>query len=228
MKQLLVLFFILCSATVFAQDVIVKKDGSTILSKVIEVGNNEIKYKRYDNLSGPTYTINKSELLSINYQNGAKDTFSSSMGSDNRYLPNNQNAGERRMNDNALLKMDSDLNNPLKKLKTKRVCNWIGGIICIGIGSYFMGFGISDIIEDKAHDGRLWTLGVGAVGLTGGVLLIKNAINNTKKIKKLQSDPIVFYEFKFKNGTDLYTRIDFLRDQVLNTQTIGFGLQYNF
>lgn len=72
MKHLLVFLLLLCSASVSAQDVIVKKDGSTILSKVLEVGQEEIKYKKHDNLEGPTYIIQKSELQAINYQNGAK------------------------------------------------------------------------------------------------------------------------------------------------------------
>ena len=58
-----------------AQDVIVKKDGSTIMSKVIEVGTSEIKYKKWTNKSGPTYTIAVGDLLAINYENGDKDTF---------------------------------------------------------------------------------------------------------------------------------------------------------
>lgn len=58
-----------------AQDVIVKKDGSTILSSVIEVSGTEVKYKKHSNPKGPTYTIMVSELISINYQNGDKDTF---------------------------------------------------------------------------------------------------------------------------------------------------------
>lgn len=59
----------------FAQDVIVKKDGSTILSKVVEVGSSEVKYKKWSNQSGPLYTVSISELLSINYKNGDKETF---------------------------------------------------------------------------------------------------------------------------------------------------------
>ena len=76
MKQLLVFLFLLCSISVYAQDVIVKKDGSTILSKVLEVNTADVKYKKFSNLDGPTYTINKSELLSINYENGERDDFS--------------------------------------------------------------------------------------------------------------------------------------------------------
>lgn len=75
-KILLILFSFVCSNG-FAQDVIVKKDGSTILSKVLEVNTSEIKYKKYSNLDGPTYTILKTELLSINYKNGESEKFTS-------------------------------------------------------------------------------------------------------------------------------------------------------
>lgn len=66
---------ILITSTCFAQDVIVKKDGTTIQTKVIKVGKSEVEYKRFDNQSGPTYTISTTELQCINYENGTKDTF---------------------------------------------------------------------------------------------------------------------------------------------------------
>ena len=59
------------------QDVIVKKDGSTILSKVLEVNVDNVKYKKHSNINGPTYTILKTDIMSINYENGDKDTFES-------------------------------------------------------------------------------------------------------------------------------------------------------
>lgn len=75
MKHLLVVTFFLCLVSVSAQDVIVKKDGSTILSKVLEVNTADIKYKKHSNPDGPIYTMDKSEILSINYENGDRDTF---------------------------------------------------------------------------------------------------------------------------------------------------------
>lgn len=74
MKKVFVLLSFV-SLNVSAQDVIVKKDGSTILSKVLEVNQNDIKYKKYSNQNGPTYTIGKSDIISINYENGDKDMF---------------------------------------------------------------------------------------------------------------------------------------------------------
>lgn len=51
MKHLLVTLLLLCSACVFAQDVIVKKDGSTIVCRVVELTSSEITYKKWNDLS---------------------------------------------------------------------------------------------------------------------------------------------------------------------------------
>lgn len=64
-----------CFSKVKAQDVIVKKDGTTILSKVLEVNEENLKYKKFKNLQGPTYSVSLSEIMSVNYENGEKDTF---------------------------------------------------------------------------------------------------------------------------------------------------------
>lgn len=58
-----------------AQDVIVKQDGGTILSKVLEIGTQEIAYKKWNSQDGPVYKIAKDQVLSVNYQNGEVDRF---------------------------------------------------------------------------------------------------------------------------------------------------------
>jgi hypothetical protein len=75
MKHLFLLIAACITTVAQAQDVIVKRDGSTILTKVLEVNQADIKYKKFSNQQGPTYTINKSEVMAINYESGDKDTF---------------------------------------------------------------------------------------------------------------------------------------------------------
>ena len=60
-----------------AQDVITTKDGNDIPAIVIEVLPNSVKYKKYNNQMGPMYTLRKSEIFMIKYENGSKDIFSS-------------------------------------------------------------------------------------------------------------------------------------------------------
>jgi hypothetical protein len=52
------------------------RSGENILVKVIEVGTTEVKYKKLDNLNGPVFSILKSDLLIIKYENGTKEDFS--------------------------------------------------------------------------------------------------------------------------------------------------------
>lgn len=79
MKKIVILSFLLLAViSAAAQDVVVKKDGSTILAKVLEVSQCNIKYKKFSNLEGPTYTINVGDIMAVNYENGEKDVFDSS------------------------------------------------------------------------------------------------------------------------------------------------------
>ena len=78
MKQTILIFTVLCYAiTGMAQDVIIFRDGDEIRSIVQEVGLSEVKYKRYENPTGPVYTALKKDIFMIKYQNGTKDIFES-------------------------------------------------------------------------------------------------------------------------------------------------------
>jgi hypothetical protein len=59
----------------YSQDLITKKNGEDLKVKVLEVNISEIKYKKFDNLNGPIFSILKSEVLIIRYENGTKDIF---------------------------------------------------------------------------------------------------------------------------------------------------------
>jgi len=103
MKQLFVMLLLLCSAIANAQNVIVKKDGSTIVCRVVELTKSEIVYKKWSDLNGSNYVMERSAASAINYQNGKKVDLSEVV---NQYLPHNQNTGEQNYNDNALLAID--------------------------------------------------------------------------------------------------------------------------
>ena len=74
-------FLILCGCLVLsifiskAQDTLVLNDGTLIKSKVIEITESSLKYKKYSNLNGPIYTIDKNQVLSIHYENGEQESF---------------------------------------------------------------------------------------------------------------------------------------------------------
>ena len=67
------LFVSFLSITAIAQDIVIKTNGDKIKAKVLEVTQTEIKYKRFESLSGPTYTVSISEIESIKYKDGTKE-----------------------------------------------------------------------------------------------------------------------------------------------------------
>lgn len=86
LRRLTATLFLLCMvATAMAQDVIVMKDQSTVMSKVLEITSTEIKYKKWNNQDGPTYSVLRSEVVSINYENGEVEKFSDSPNSQQNY-----------------------------------------------------------------------------------------------------------------------------------------------
>lgn len=141
MKKVLFILMLLSATSVFAQDVIVKKDGSTILSKVIEIGTTEIKYKKFSNQNGPTYSINMAEVQAINYENGEKENFSGTIVSQpqkNATIPQQSygyQSSKYQFDDKQFL---------LEKSKRiKRTANILDGIalplgLAVGLGGAFL------------------------------------------------------------------------------------------
>jgi hypothetical protein len=76
------IIFALCSYfltnVLQAQDIILKTNGDELQVKVTEIGITEVKYNRFDNLTGPVYTLPKSEIFKITYEDGSQDVFGKS------------------------------------------------------------------------------------------------------------------------------------------------------
>jgi len=77
MKRFIILIplFLLLFSDLFSQDTIFIKDNNFVVSKVTEILPDYVKYKRFDNLNGPDYTVNKTDVLKIVYRNGSVDKF---------------------------------------------------------------------------------------------------------------------------------------------------------
>lgn len=74
-KLFLSLIILFLGITLYAQDVIVTNDGKKIEAKVTEVEVEVIKYKKFGDNDGPTYTMKKTEIATILYENGNVDVF---------------------------------------------------------------------------------------------------------------------------------------------------------
>jgi hypothetical protein len=76
MKKLIILFFTISGfLSAYSQDEITFRNGETLKAKIVEVGLDEITYKKVENPSGPSYTVKKDKVFMIKYENGTRDVF---------------------------------------------------------------------------------------------------------------------------------------------------------
>lgn len=98
------------SSYIFAQDLIVKKDGSVIQAKVTKVGTSEVEYKKWSNPDGPQYSITIADILAINYKNGDKETFDNVSANRNSQAVKTQTEGQQ----NVIQLQTKDLSHEVK------------------------------------------------------------------------------------------------------------------
>ena len=226
MKKLLILLFVLCSAGVFAQDVIVKKDGSTVVCRVEKVSDTDVTYKLWSDLKGSSYVMDKSLVSAINYESGKKETFGET---ESLYKPNNQNDGVQSMNDKALLALDAAANNSwtYKKLKRLKTWGWIGGGALFATGVFI---GVLTVANEFDYDkGPICGAAVcGALGIGVTTTCLVVAHKQKKKLDALQASSLYRYDIPLSNGSSLSVGVDMLHDRIMNNRTVGLGLSYNF
>lgn len=104
MRKLFLSYFLMTlSYFSFSQDVIIKPNGDEIKAKVLEVTLTIIKFKKLDNLNGPTFEMLKSDIFMIKYENGTKDVFSptESKSSISKEKPNISSETEKDANEDT-------------------------------------------------------------------------------------------------------------------------------
>ena len=100
MKKIILIAICLSSSIItFSQDILTKKNGEDIKVKVIEINQTDIKYKKSDNPSGPTFVISKSDAMMIRYEDGTKDMFNDVSNTNNSNNTNNSEMYSRGKED---------------------------------------------------------------------------------------------------------------------------------
>lgn len=107
-RAILSLILIVITQSIFAQDIITFTDGKSVKAKVLEITQTEIKYKKYSNLDGPLYTINKNTVMQIKYKGGDVEEFSNEPTTSSSTNSNNE---ATNTNEPQLIELGPDENN---------------------------------------------------------------------------------------------------------------------
>lgn len=240
-KFLTIIVAMAFSLMAHAQDVIVKTSGSTIAAKVIEVGQSEIKYKKFNNQGGPTYTILKTDVNYIAYENGEKESFA--VNSEREILRGTittptqslmvsqepQNATDAELM--RALTLDS-YNEKAKRLKRTAFIG--GGVAVVGAAVMLL---LYEGSEDEYYDGSgydspeylyasIGCLAAGAAWTTGFLLAAKRQRN--KDMYANTAVPILQMKLASSKNSMLSANVNMMSDNISHHQTLGFGLNFHF
>ncbi len=102
-KTLVVIaFFSITSNYSIAQDIIHFRNGSTLEAKVLEISDSKVEYVKIANIDGPHYSVSKTEIVKIIYNNGTMDEFIKPVNTDNYGYVSTSNSGAHQ-NDRKLM-----------------------------------------------------------------------------------------------------------------------------
>jgi len=230
MKKLLVFLMFLCASTLYAQDVIVKKDGSTILSKVTKIGTTEVEYKKFSNQEGPTYSILKSDIQAINYENGEKEMFT-----EQKVSTTIQEKGDASTNSNynyysneLIAKSLAQSNQFQKEQLLASAESWHSAGVTLFIVGLVGGIGGGLLLSD-GDDTTYWIIAGGGCGAGFISWIICENVSNNKwdAANAITTASILHKDFNLSTNK-LSAGINLINDNLRQERTLGLGLSLNF
>ena len=226
------MMLLMCSVSAWAQDVIVKKDGSLVVCRILEVTQTEVVYQKWDDKDESKYIVNQGDLTSIQYKDGTKRLFEST---DKPIVQVNQ-----PKTDDELLKMANDMDwssvdKTKRKIKRLKRAGWIaGGLMMAGGASLYIAGMYGAILgnDPPAYEDYVAELVSGSMFLVGGAVITTGCVVRANKLKRslydVNNSALYRQDFKLKNGSSIATGVDILQDNTLKNSTLGIGLSYNF
>ena len=232
-KFLSVVVLAMFSFIAHAQDVIVKKDGNTITSKVTEITSSEIKYKKFSNQNGPTYTIGKNEVNYINYENGEREQMNTSISNINTTTANTQSIVQSQdaLNpSDAYLLKQFKLDPYSKKAKALKKIAFIGGGALIATGIICIALNRSGDDYEDGNDFWIYGTIAASAGIVLGTSCLIASNIQKKKAEYYAHNIIPLMQMKLLNSKQaaLYANIDMLNDNITNKKALGLGFHFNF
>ena len=214
------------SISIYAQDVIVKKDGTTIMAKVLTVSTTVVEYKKWSNQDGPTYVIETKELLSINYGNGEKEVFSEQKEAETAtpvFTPTPTKYTQADI-DQAVSRTTSQIvyNSTAGRGKI------IGGSLLLAlVGIPGMVSGITGAAVGAPKATNITSGVIGGVVTLGGAALISSGKNEKKKALGITQAPILQHQFKMGDYA-LTPSVNVYSDKLTKQKGLGAGLAFDF
>lgn len=216
-----------------AQDILTLTDNSVLKVKVLEITPTEIKYKKFDNINGPTYTSLISGVKSIIYENGTTETFNNpnpvqSEPAVSPILNSTSPQQDLSVSDRQLLIMDQYHGQDMNWQKYQKRGKIYKKIGIIGGSALIAACVTVFCVWWETDDAYALALGVplGAAGLVSGTVFYTVGVNQCKKADRIKAASLMTTTLYNSGKSNLTAGIDLLGNQ--NNYSVGIGLRYSF
>lgn len=214
-----------------AQDIITKTDGTTIEAKVVEILPDLVKYKKFNNLDGPLYTITLAEVVSIAYPNGTVEIFNvvaapvaTPAPAPSSYVIQDQTVTDRQL----LAVYGGDEMSWEKYNRRAKTYRWIGGIGA----AVFVAGGIVAILatDDSSNAERCDIIGGVAigVGVLGGAACFIAAHHQANKAKELRNYELLSTPALNFGQQRLSASLNVMNSADRTAYGLGIGVNFTF
>ena len=214
------------SISIYAQDVIVKKDGTTIMAKVLTISTTVVEYKKWSNQDGPTYVIETKELLSINYGNGEKEVFSEQKEAETATPISTPTPTKYTQAD-----IDQAVSRTTSQIVYKSTAGRgkiIGGSLLLAlVGIPGCVSFITGCVADAPKAALITGITFGIGGTIFGGVLISNGRDEKKKALGITQTPILQHQFKMGDYA-LTPSVNVYSDKLTKQKGLGAGLAFDF
>lgn len=69
-----IILFCGCGGSAFAQDILIMKSGKELKVNIVEESSDIIKYREFENPTGPLYSVRKENVSEVKYKKGTRET----------------------------------------------------------------------------------------------------------------------------------------------------------
>lgn len=221
-----------------AQDIIHKKDGSTVACQVEEITETTVKYRAADNLTGPLYNIPVASIFKIIYRNGKTDIFDASLQSAPIAQPTATQPAQQpyygqqqgNLSDADLLALamvDKKYPKPKRQAKNLRIIGWT-------VGPAFLVAGTMLLIASEGHpdnEPELFYSGLTCALVGAATCVTCNVIAHSKSKKADRADLMsisVDREVLKMGDKSLCLGVNYSKDNLAHISSFGPSISLKF
>jgi hypothetical protein len=153
-------------------DLMILRNGDELAVKVIEIGEELVKYKLCDNLEGPVFVKRASDIFMVKYPNGTKTVFETAVKEQPTRESTNSKDSNRNTHNAQKVTPIASIIGFISGITSLLVLPIVFGLIAIILGAIGYSQNISQPDKYKGQSLAIWAIALGVVGIVVPLIIL--------------------------------------------------------